>query len=202
MACIGTVGGSLEMACGAPAFAFNHIQGAKIIDAADIASFTASPASAATITMKPTKMGYDVTTVNNALTLNIAMKSQDITPGAFDVTATFKHFGLTSNSGLTSDGISMGSINRLARLELVIAVDHGFSRYRVYGLGVPLVCLEYNLDSTADGYVSLTYGVEDWQVGTTIHALTKADYDALSTPAPTPEPGPGPGPEPEPEPEP
>ena len=28
-----------------------------------------------------------------------------------------------------------------------------------------------------------TYGVEDWQVGTTIHTLSKADYDALSTPA-------------------
>lgn len=183
MACIGTVSGALEMACGEPIFAFNRIQGAKLINAADIASFTVNPASAATITMKTDKIGYNVTTVNNALTLNVAMKSQDIMPGAFDVTVTFKHFGTGSNAGLTSDGSTMGVVNALARLELVIAVDHGFGRFRVYGLGAPLVCLEYNLDSTADGYVSFTYGVEDWQVGTTIHALTQADYNALSTPA-------------------
>lgn len=183
MACIGTIGAALGMTCGAPTFAFNRIEGAKLINAADIASFTVSPASAAIITMKTDKMGYDVSTMNNALTLNVAMKSQDIMPGAFDVTVTFKHFSLESNSGLSSDGSPMGVINRLARLELVIAVSHGFGRYRVYGLGAPLVCLEYNLDSTADGYAVFTYGVEDWQVGTTIHALTKADYDALSTPA-------------------
>lgn len=187
MSCIGTVSGALEMACGMPAFAFNRIQGAKLINAADIASFTVNSASAATITMKADKIGYEVTTVNNALTLNVAMKSQDIMPGAFDVTVTFKQFGTVSNAGLTSDGSTMGVINALARSELVIAVDHGFGRCRVYGLGAPLVCLECNLDSTADGYVSFTYGVEDWQVGTTIHALLKADYDALSTPAKKPE---------------
>lgn len=183
MACIGTISGVLEMACGAPSFAFSHIQGAKLINAADIASFTVSAASAATITMKTAKVGYNVTTVNDALTLNVAMKSQDITPGAYDVTLTFKQFSTGSNGGLTSDGATLGGVNALARLELVIAVDHGFGRYRVYGLGAPLVCLESNLDSTADGYVVFTYGVEDWQVGTTIHALTKIDYDALSIPA-------------------
>lgn len=183
MACIGTLSGALGMPCGEPTFAFSSIRGAKLINAADIESFTVNPASAATITMKTAKIGYDVTTVNNALTLNVAMKSQDIMPGAFDVTVTFKQFGAGSNGGLTSDGSTMGAINALARLELVVAVNHGFGRYRVYGLGAPLVCLEYNLDSTADGFVSFTYGVEDWQVGTTIHALTQADYDALSTPA-------------------
>ena len=183
MACIGTIGATLEAACGVPTFAFNRIQGAKLINAADIASFTVSPASAATITMMAAKIGYGVSTVNNALTLNVAMKSQDIMPGAFDVTVTFKHFSPESDSGMSSDGSPMGVVNRLARLELVIAVDHGFGRYRVYGLGAPLVCLEYNLDSTADGYASYTYGVDDWQVGTTIHTLTEADYDALSTPA-------------------
>lgn len=171
------------MACGAPTFAFNRIRGAKLISAADIASFTVNAASAAIITMKTGGIGYNVTTVNNALTLNVAMKSQDIMPGAFDVTVTFKHFSFESNAGVSSDGSTMGVINRLARLELVIAVDHGFGIHRIYGLGAPLVCLEYNLDSTADGYASFTYGVEDWQVGTTIHAITKADYDALSTPA-------------------
>ena len=186
MACIGTISGALTLPCGAPTHAFNRIQGAKIINAADIASFTVDGTSTATITRVSTKVGYEVTTVNNALTLNVAMKSQDIMPGAFDVTVTFKQFNADANSGASSAGGSMAVVNSLARLELVIAVDHGFGRYRVYGLGAPLVCLEYNLDSTGDGYATFTYGVEDWQVGTTIHMLTKADYDALSTPAAAP----------------
>jgi hypothetical protein len=183
MAYIGYIEGSPEMACGAPKPSFNRIQGAKLINAADIASFTVLPGGAATITRVSTKVGYGITTVNNALTLTVGIKSQDIMPGAFDVTITFKQFGLSSLSGVSSTGEVLGIVNRLARAELVFAIDHGNGVYRVYGLGAPLVCLEYSLDSTADGYALFTYGVEDWQVGTTIHTLTKADYDALSTPA-------------------
>lgn len=188
MACIGTISKTLGLACGAPTPAFNRIQGAKLINAADIESFTVSASSgAATITRAPTKVGYDVTTVNNALTLSVAIKSQDITAGAFDVTITFKDFVGANRGGFMSAATPMGAIDQVARAELVIAVDHGNGVYRVYGLGAPLVCLEYSMDSTADGYAVFTYGVEDWQVGTTIHALTKADYDALSTPVVIPE---------------
>lgn len=189
MACIGSVSGALVMACGAPTPAFNRIQGAKLINAADIKSFTVNGVSAATITMLATKVGYEITTANNALTLTVALKSQDITPGAYDVTISFKQFASGGLSGLASAGGVMGAVNALARAELVFAIDHGNGVYRVYGLGVPLVCLEHAMDSTAEGYVTFTYGVEDWQVGTTIHTLTKADYDALSTPAPAPAPG-------------
>lgn len=184
MACIGNIAASLEMVCGAPAPAFNRIQGAKLLNAADIASFTVGSEGVATITRVATKVGYGITTINNALTLTVGMKSQDIMPGAYDVTITFKQFGTGHSSGLASDSSPLGTTSPLTRAELVFAVDHGNGVYRVYGLGAPLVCLECNLDSTGDGYVVLTYGVEDWQVGTTIHDLTKADYDALSTPAP------------------
>lgn len=188
MACIGNVGSVFEMPCGAPSPAFNRIQGAMILNAADIASFTVDGTSVATITRVANKVGYAVTTVNNALTLTIGLKSQDIMPGAYDVAISFKQLSTGGNSGVSSSGGVMGVTNSLARAELVIAVDHGNGVYRVYGLGAPLVCLEYNLDSTEDGYVTLTYGVEDWQVGTTVHVLTKADYDALRKPAPAPEP--------------
>lgn len=187
MACIGNISGALAMECGAPSPSFNRIQGAKLINAADIASFTVNSDGEATITRVATKRGYDVSTVNNALTLNVAMKSQDITAGAFDVTITFKDFAGASRRGFMSEATPMGAIDWVARAELVIAMDHGNGVYRVYGLGAPLVCLEYSMDSTADGYAVFTYGVEDWQVGTTIHALTKASYDALSTPEVAPE---------------
>lgn len=183
MACIGLISGALTVGCGASSPGFNRIQGAKLINAADIASFTVSDVSAATITMMKGKVGYEITTVNNALTLTVGLKSQDIVPGAYDVAISFKQFASGGNSGVSSSGGVLGTTNSLARAELVFAIDHGNGVYRVYGLGAPLVCLEYNLDSTADGYALLTYGVEDWQVGTTIHTLTKAGYDALSTPA-------------------
>ena len=187
MACIGRIDRSLVMACGAPTGAFNRIQGAKLINAADIASYTVSGADgSAKITRRTNAVGYDVTTVNNALTLSVGIKSQDVMPGAYDVAITFKVFSADFGSGFISDAVPMGVINRVARAELVIAVDHGNGLYRVYGLGLPLVCLEYSLDSTTDGYVTVTYGVEDWQTGTTVHLISKADYDALSTPTPEP----------------
>lgn len=186
MACIGKISGTLEMACGAPTPAFNRIQSAKLINAADIESFTVSSSSGeAVITRVATKRGYDVTTVNNALTLNVAMKSQDIIAGAFDVTITFKDFAPANRGGFMSAATPWGAIDPVARAELVIAVDHGDGVYRVYGLGAPLVCLEYSMDSTTDGYAVFTYGVEDWQVGTTIHALSKSAYETLSVPAPS-----------------
>ena len=186
MACIGKIGNSLALACGAPAPAFNRIRGAKLINAADIASFTVASSGGAVITMVAGSVGYDVTTVNNAFTLSVGRKSQDITPGAYDVTVTFKNLSNAESGGLLSSPSPMGVVGSFARLELVIAVDHGDGQYRIYGLGAPLVCLEYTMDSTEDGYVMATYGVEDWQVGTTVHWITMSTYNGLSTPVPAP----------------
>ena len=180
MACIGKITSSLAMPCGAPASAdLSRPVSAKLLNASDIASFTVTGAEA-TITRKPTTAGWDITAVNNALVVTVGLKSQDIMPGAYDVSITFKTF--SGEYALASAFTPMGSVGALSRAELAIAVDHG-DIVRVYGLGAPLVCTEMSGDSSASAYVTYTYGVEDWQVGTTIHSITKADYDALSTPA-------------------
>ena len=181
MACIGKIAADLGMTCGAPVSAdLGRPVGAKLLNASDIASFTVA-SGAATITRRTGAVGYNVTAINNALTVSVGLKSQDIMPGAYDVSITFKNF----SAGLTevSTGVPLGVINALSRAELIVAVNHGNGVYRVYGLGAPLVCTELVGDSTASEYYTYTYGVEDWQVGTTIHVLSKADYDALSTPA-------------------
>ncbi|WAX10025.1 hypothetical protein BU183P1_00013 [Bacteroides phage BU183P1] len=182
MACIGKIGASLAMLCGAPTRAdLGRPVSAKLINAADIRSFTISSATGeATITRVPTAVGYNVTAINNALVVTVGLKSQDIMPGAYDVSITFKTF--SGEFALASAFTPMGSVGVLGRAELVIAVDHG-DVVRVYGLGAPLVCTELSGDSSASEYVTYTYGVEDWQVGTTIHNLSRAAYDALSTPA-------------------
>ena len=179
MACIGIIGSSLAMPCGAPNSGdMGRPVSAEILNASDIASFTVS-SGVATITRKPTAVGVDVTAVNNALTVSVGLKSQDLTPGAYDVSISFKNFGLQTEVGF----VTMGAVAARSRAELVIAVEHASGKIKVYGLGAPLVCTELVGDSTASEYYTYTFGVEDWQVGTTIHSITKADYDALSTPA-------------------
>lgn len=181
MACIGSVAASLAMPCGAPGRpGLGKPVSAKLINAGIIASFTISSGNEATITRKPKTAAYDVTAVNNSLVVTVGLKSQDIMPGAYDVSITFKSF--SGNYAIASKAEPLGAAGALERAELVIAVDHG-DRIRVYGLGAPLVCTEIAADSSASEHVTYTFGVEDWQVGTTVHYLSRADYDALSTPA-------------------
>ena len=180
MACIGKIAYTLAAPCGAPARSdLGRPVSAKVLNASDIASFTVTGAEAK-ITRKPTVVGYDVTAINNALVVTLGIKSQDIMPGAYDVSITFKSF--SGAYSIASGSAPMGAVGTMERAELVIAVDHG-DRIRVYGLGAPLVCTEIAADSSASAYVTYTFGVEDWQVGTTVHFLSRADYDALSTPA-------------------
>ena len=181
MACIGKIASQLAMYCGAPARSdLGKPVSAKVINASDIASFTVTELEGAKITRIPGARGWDITGINNSLVVTVGMKSQDIMPGAYDVSITFKTF--SGAYALASSAVPMGIVGPTARAELVIAVDHG-DAVRVYGLGAPLVCTELSGDSSASAYITYTYGVEDWQVGTTIHDMSRADYDALSTPA-------------------
>ena len=183
MACIGKIEANLAMICGNPARAdLGRPVSAKLINASDIASFTINGVTGlATITRIAGAKGWNITGINNSLVVTVGMKSQDIMAGAYDVAITFKTF--SGSYALASVPMSMGSVGHLGRAELVIAVDHG-DVVRVYGLGAPLVCTELSGDSSASDLVTYTYGVEDWQVGTTIHNLSRDDYDGLSTPAP------------------
>ena len=187
MACIGKIASSLAIYCGAPARSdLGKPVSAKVINASDIASYTViNTTGLAIITRVATAVGYGVTTVNDALVVTAGLKSQDIMPGAWDVSISFKTLG--GSSTLTSNPAPLGVVGVLPSSELVIAVDHG-DAVRVYGLGAPLVCTEVSGDSSASAYATYTFGVEDWQVGTTIHLMSKADYDALSTPYTPPKP--------------
>ena len=183
MACIGKIASGLAIPCGAPRTPdLGNIAGARVINASDIASFTVNTNTAvASITRVAGTVGYDLTTANNSMVITVGLKSQDITPGAYDVAITFKSF--SGHGDLTSVGTPMGSVGRLANAELVFAVKHDGGRYKIYGLGAPLVCTELSGDSSAGDLVTYTYGVEDWQVGTTVHYIDEATYTALATPA-------------------
>lgn len=187
MACLGKITGGLVLPCGAPNPSdIGKPVSAKILNASDISSFTVTSGTAV-ITRNLGVIGFDVTAINNAITVAVGLKSQDIMPGAYDVSFTFKNFRVHTDTAALEP---MGVVDAIARAELVFAVEHASGKIKVYGLGAPLVCTELVGDSTASEYYTYTFGVEDWQVGTTIHNMTKADYDALSIPyaPPTPEP--------------
>ena len=185
MACIGTIAANLYVPCGAPMTAdLSRPVSAKLLNASDIASFTVDGANGtAAITRAAGRRAWKISAVNNSLVVTVGLKSQDIMPGAYDVAITFKVF--SGAYTLASKFEPLGVVGTMERAELVIAVDHG-DVIRVYGLGAPLVCTELSGDSSASAYVTYTFGVEDWQVGTTVHYLSRADYDALDTPAPAP----------------
>lgn len=185
---MGKIAANLAVSCGSMGGA--RPVGAKLLNDSDIASFTVEPGGNAKITRVASAVAYDVTTINNSMKLTVGMKSQDIMPGAYDVSVTFKNFAM-SNTAYSSD-TPLGTVSYMQRAELVLAVEFQNGQCTVYGLGAPLVCLETNYDSTGDGFTTFTYGVEDWQVGTTAHFLSRKDYDALSTPAPAPAPAPAP----------
>lgn len=181
MACIGNIALNLTMPCGAPAGAdLGRPLSAKLLNASDISSYSVV-SGVAKITRLTGARGWGLTTTNSSLVITVGMKSQDITPGAYDVAITFKPF--SGDHTVSDDTAPLATIGSLARAELVIAVEHEGGVYRVYGLGAPLVCTEISGDSSASAFITYTYGVEDWQVGTTIHRLNKKDYDALDTPA-------------------
>ena len=179
MACITLVTGDRRLECGAPPAAqIGRPVSAKMLNASEIASFTITGSSLATITRVSGARAYNLEAANNALVVNIALKGGELYPPQHDVSIEATLFG----SGIfnTADGkVVSGGANG----QYVIAVDHGNGVYKVYGLGAPLEVLSVEGSSTGNGYARTTFGVEDWQTGTTIYNLTAGDYEALSTPA-------------------
>nr|DAG77645.1 MAG TPA: hypothetical protein [Bacteriophage sp.] len=180
MACLTLIGGDRNLSCGVPPAAeLGRPVSAKILNASKIVSFTVSSGRpVATITRAAKTAALNIEAGNNSLVVNIAMKGGEVYPQQHDVSieaTLYNHQNENESTGRAYTGGMNG--------KYIIAVDHGNGVYKVYGLGAPLEVLSVEGSSTGNGFVRTTFGVEDWQVGTTIYNLTKEDYDALSTPA-------------------
>ena len=183
MACLGSITGSQLLPCGAIPFAsLGRPVSAKIINAASIASYTVGGTpEVATITRAAgTPAAASVETTNGALVITMGLKGGETYPQALDPTFEMTLFAdtLVSTAPGSTNAMGMNS-------QVVIAVDHGNGIYRVYGLGYPLECLSIEGDTNGNGYIRTTFGVEDWQAGTTVYRMTEADYVALSNAVPT-----------------
>ena len=182
MSCIGSILGNQLLPCGTPPAApLGRPVSAKIINAASIESYTVegTPSVAKITRAAGTPAAASVETANGALVITMGLKGGEVAPQALDPTFQMTLFAseLVSNSlGATT---SMGM-----NAQVVIAVDHGNGIYRVYGLGYPLECLSIEGDTNGNGFIRTTFGVEDWQPGTTVYRISEADYVALSTAVP------------------
>lgn len=183
MACLGSILGSQLLPCGAIPFAsLGRPVSAKILNAASIASYTVGGTpEVATITRAAgTPAAASVETTNGALVITMGLKGGETYPQALDPTFEMTLFAdaLVSTAPGSTNAMGMNS-------RVVIAVYHGNGVYRVYGLGYPLECLSIEGDTNGNGYIRTTFGVEDWQTGTTVYRMTEADYVALSNAVPT-----------------
>lgn len=183
MACLALIGGNRNLSCGAPPIAeLGRPVGAKLLNASQVASFTVTTSTegnpVATITRTEGTAAISLEAGNNSLVVNIAMKGGEVYPQQHDVSIEATFYGQKVANEPGGRALT-GGMNG----QYVIAVDHGGGTYKVYGLGAPLEVLSVEGSSTGNGFVRTTLGVEDWQVGTTIYNLTRASYEALSTPA-------------------
>lgn len=180
MACLSKFTGSFTLDCGAPKNGpLMKPIGAVILNASDIASFTIVPGGMATITRIPDTVGVPIETASGALTISVGLKGGEVAAQTYDVTAEITLFSSSMYSADYGFAVWPG-----ANTSIVLAVNHGNGVYKVYGLGYPLDCLSLEGDTTGNGFVRATFGVEDWQVGTTISSIDKEAYEALITPAP------------------
>ena len=182
MACLGSIVGSQLLPCGAPpAGPLGRPVSAKVINASSIESYTVSgsPASAKITRAAGTPAAASVETANGALVITVGLKGGEVCPQALDPTFQMTLFASDLVSDVLGATITLG-----VNSQVVIAVDHGNGIYRVYGLGYPLECLSIEGDTNGNGFIRTTFGVEDWQPGTTVYRISEADYVALSTAVP------------------
>ena len=183
MACLTLIAGDSRLACGAPPrLDLGRPVGAKLLNASQVASFTVTTSvegnPVATITLVSGAAAVNVEAGNNSLVVNLAMKGGEVYPQQHDVSIEATLYNQKIANDPAGRAFS-GGMNG----QYVIAVDHGGGVYKVYGLGAPLEVLSVEGSSTGNGFVRTTFGVEDWQPGTTIYYISKPSYDELTTPA-------------------
>lgn len=180
MACLTIISTNSKLNCGAPPTGhLASLKGMAIINASDVSSFSVSE-TGVVISMAAGKRGYALETGNNSTVVSLSLKGGEVFPPQHDVTIETTLFG-RSIENIYTGRVWTGGANG----SYIFIADHGNNVYKVYGLGAPLEVLSVEGSSTGNGFVRTTFGVEDWQAGTTIYNLTKAQYEALQVPATT-----------------
>lgn len=176
MACLQKISGDMSWGCDSSARrgVLGKYTEAILINASDIDSFSFGE-SGATLVLASGQRGYTVEVTNNSFKVSVARKGGDTFPVMYDPSVIMKmpHFFFSEGNGVA---------NNIVNSNLVIALK-GSNGYTIIGLGAPLVCTEIEGDSTASEFLTITYGTDEGQTGSTIYGISKATYEALKVPA-------------------
>lgn len=176
MACLQTYRGDMSWGCysATKKGTLGKYTEAILINASDIDSFSGGGASA-TLVLSSGKKGSSVEVINNSFKVSVARKGGDTFPVMYDPSVIMKvPHGLLS----ATNGAANGFVNS----DFVIALN-GSNGYTIIGLGAPLVCTEIEGDSTTSEFLTVTFGTDEGQTGSTIYGISKDTYEALKVPA-------------------
>jgi hypothetical protein len=175
MACLQKFSGDRSWGCDSRAQGgtLGKYNEAVLINASDIESFSGD--GIATLVLASGKKGSVVEVINNSVKVSVARKGGDMFPVMYDPSVIIK---VPSSYFSKYNGAAHDFVNS----SFVIALS-GSNGYTIIGLGAPLVCTEIEGDSTASEFLTVTYGTDEGQTGSTIYGLAKATYEALKVPA-------------------
>ena len=173
MACLQKIAKDYRFECGKASDAFGEITEMIVVNPDDIVSFTAAGAIA--IVMAQGKKGYVIEGANSGIVATFATKGGETYALAHDVSfaSYIPQTAIVSTEGGVADMIADSA---------VIAFKAGHNYY-IAGLGAPLSALSVEATSNASPSSMVTWGVDEWQTGTTLYALPKAQYEALKVEA-------------------
>lgn len=163
--CLYYAGGAF--ACGRAEGVWDEITELKLIDTADLVSWSAAqPYAAIWDTGGKAKI---IQGANNSILLNVATKGGETYNLSYDPTITAVVPGNFIWSTAAAGTVDGG--------EWVAALKFANGKHMVVGLGAPLSILSVEGVSNANHNVTVTFGVEDWQTGTTIYGMTESAYN-------------------------
>ena len=176
MACLQKFSGDMSWGCGSSARGgtLGKYTEAILINASDINSFSGG-GNSVTLVLASGQKGSVVEVTNNGFKMSVARKGGDMFPVMYDPSVIMK---VPNPLFSTQNGASHDFVNS----SFVIALS-GSNGYTIIGLGAPLVCTEIEGDSTASEFLTVTFGTDEGQTGSTIYGISKATYEALKVPA-------------------
>ena len=176
MACLQKYNGNLSWGCSSSARSgtLGKYTEAILINASDIDSFSGGGGNA-TLVLASSRKGSVVEVINNGFKVSVARKGGDMFPVMYDPSVIMKvpHNLLSTASG---------AANEFVNASFAIALK-GSNGYTIIGLGAPLVCTEIEGDSTTSEFLTVTFGTDEGQTGSTIYGISKVKYEALKVPA-------------------
>ena len=152
--------------CGAPVEALGEIVEAKIIPASAVTSVALT---GRTLSWVLSGKGVTIQGANNAIVLNIATKGGEAYNLAYDPTITVVapaefYFSAPGGGAVGDEGF-------------LVALKFSNNRIYVVGAYSPLSVISIEGASNVNQNATLTFGVDDWQSGTTIYSTTTTEYD-------------------------